>query len=71
MEFKNIRYRQVINTKMSQQSTVGHSKFLKTAIEAQIDKLIDKMSDMDIPEKLFINITISDKLETPIAGGKE
>jgi hypothetical protein len=50
-----------LNTELTQQFVLGHPECIRLEIKQMVERLLNKMSDMDIPEKLYINISITDK----------
>lgn len=61
MRWNNVHYIRCLNTESTHQSVLGHPEYIRMEIKQMVESLLNKMSDMDIPEKLYINISITDK----------
>lgn len=61
MKFDAVTYKNAINSVLSQSYIGGHSEFLELACKRMVKKLINKMSDMNIQETLYITISFDDK----------
>jgi hypothetical protein len=64
MHFKPLTYSQAISTALSTNfigSDIPHSTLVKDIAIGMIEELITKMSDMDIPDTLYITIHMGDK----------
>ena len=68
MKFAPLTYSCAINSYISNQfkgSEVPHSDIVRNYATQMIHELINKMSDMDIPENLYITITVNDNPNLP------
>jgi len=57
MQFKSVSYNYALDTNLSTNfkgSNIPHSDIVKNITTEMINKLIGKMSDMDIPDILYI-----------------
>lgn len=61
MRWNNVHYIRCLDTESTQQSVWGHPECIRLEIKQMVERLLNKMSDMDIPERLYINISIMDK----------
>jgi len=60
MKWSNLGAQHMITTEMSTHFKGGHTEYVRLALRQQIEKLLNKMSDMDIPDKLEVFIGIHD-----------
>lgn len=58
MQFKPLTHSKAIN---HFSSNISHSEIVKINAIGMIEELISRMSDMDIPDSLYITITMNDE----------
>ena len=62
MKWRNVGCEVQVNTRLSEAYKLGHTAYLRKCItECIMSKVLNKMSDMDIPERLYIKLEAFDR----------